>query len=239
VTLKVIGAGFGRTGTASLQRALEILDLGPCYHMFDVRRQPWRAQAWRRATRNQRADWDAIFDGYQSTVDWPGCLFFEELAAEYPEALVILTVRDGPSWHQSCLRTIHAIAGALPPLLNLIPIARQIRRMLFEVIWDGTFDGRFTDTAHAIATFEAHNQRVRDTISPERLLELEIGEGWQPLCEFLSVPIPEQPFPRLNEGRELEALAATIRWRSRVVYGALLVAGLAGLARLLQVTLTG
>jgi len=237
VTLKVIGAGFGRTGTASLQRALEILDLGPCYHMFDIRRQPWRARAWRLANRNQDTDWEAIFKGYEATVDWPGCRFFEELAREYPEALVILTVRDGASWHQSCLRTIHAIAEALPPLLSLVPVARHIRHMLFELIWNGTFDGRFTDADHAIATFEAHNQRVRDTIPAERLLEFEIGAGWKPLCDFLSVPIPEQPFPNLNEGKELESLAAAIRWRSRVSYGALFGGGMALLAWLLQVTL--
>ena len=232
--LKVIGAGFGRTGTASLQRALEILGLGPSYHMFEVRRQPWRARAWRLAVRDPKANWAAIFKGYQSTVDWPGCRFFAELADEYPEALVILTVREGSSWHRSCLRTIHALAGALPPLLNIVPIGRHIRLMLFEVIWDGTFDGRFDDEKHAVSIFEAHNQRVRDTIPAERLLEFEVGQGWEPLCRFLGVTVPDEPFPRLNEGGELESLAVAIRRRARMAYAALAVAALAGLAQLLQ-----
>jgi len=182
VALKVIGAGFGRTGTASLQRALEILGFGPCYHMFEVRRQPWRARAWRLAVRGQTSDWASIFKGFQSTVDWPGCRFYKELADEYPQALVILTVRESHSWHDSCLRTIHALALALPPFLQLVPIGRQIRSMLFEVIWDGTFDGRFEDSKYAIGVFEDHNQQVRDTIPAQRLLEFEVTQGWQPLC---------------------------------------------------------
>jgi hypothetical protein len=239
MALKVIGAGFGRTGTASLQRALEILGFGPCYHMFEVRNQPWRARAWRLAVRGKSSDWASIFEGFESTVDWPGCRFFAELADEYPQALVILTVREARSWHHSCLRTIHALARALPPLLQLVPIARQMRSMLFEVIWDGTFDGRFDDADHAIGVFEAHNQLVRDTIPAERLLEFEVTQGWQPLCEFLGVPIPEQPFPRLNEGNELEALAETIRKRARLAHAALALTLIGSIARLLQVALSG
>jgi hypothetical protein len=232
MALAVIGAGFGRTGTASLQRALEILGFGPCYHMFEIRRQPRRAPAWRHAVRDGTADWDAIFAGYRSAVDWPACRFYKELAAAYPEARVILTTRDAESWHGSCMSTIYAVAQAMPWLLKLVPVARHVRAMLFEAIWDGTFDGRFADAAHARAVFEAHNDEVRRTIPPERLLVFEVHEGWQPLCQFLGVDEPDEPFPQLNEGPELEQLARTIRARVRV---ATVVAGIVALAALYQV----
>jgi len=216
VGLQIIGAGFGRTGTASLQRALEILGFGPCYHMFEIRKQPWRAPAWRHAVRDGTADWDATFAGYHSTVDWPACRFYKQLAEAYPEARVILTTRDAEGWHRSCMSTIYAVAQAMPWALRAVPVARHVRAMLFETIWDGTFDGRFDDAAHAQAIFEAHNDEVQRTIAPERLLVFEVEQGWQPLCRFLGVEVPDEPFPRLNEGAELEQLARTIRARVRV-----------------------
>jgi len=227
MALKVIGAGFGRTGTASLQRALEILGFGPCYHMYEIRRQPSRAPAWRHAMRRGTADWEAVFRGYNSAVDWPACRFYRQLADTYPEARVILTTRDPDSWHASCMRTIYAIAQAMPWTLELVPVGRHVRRMLFEVIWDGIFEGRFADKEHATAIFEAHNQEVVRSVPSERLLVFKVEQGWQPLCDFLGVDIPEQDFPRLNDAREVEELAQTIRRRVWVGH---LAAGLSAVA---------
>jgi len=233
MALQVIGAGFGRTGTASLQRALEILGFGPCYHMFEIRKQPGRAPAWRHAVRDGSADWDAIFAGYRSAVDWPACRFYKELAEAYPEARVILTVRDPEAWHRSCMSTIYAVSQAMPWAMRLVPVARHVRAMLFEAIWDGTFDGRFAEAAHARAIFEAHNEQVQRTVAPQRLLVFEVQQGWQPLCQFLGVEVPDEPFPQLNEGPELEQLARTIRARVRAgtVLGVVVAAAL--IARLL------
>ena len=112
--LRVIGAGFGRTGTASLKQALEIVGFAPCYHMFEVNKQKQGAQPWLAASRGQPVDWDQVLEGYQAVVDWPACAFYRELHARYPEARVILGVREAESWYQSARETIYPISHAIP-----------------------------------------------------------------------------------------------------------------------------
>ena len=100
MTLKLIGAGLGRTGTASLKVALEELGIGRCYHMSEILQNPACTQDWIDAA-NGNADWDKIFSGYTATVDNPGCGFWRELADYYPNAKVILTIRDAEKWYES------------------------------------------------------------------------------------------------------------------------------------------
>ncbi len=186
--LQVIGAGFGRTGTFTLKKALERLGFDPCYHMVEVFGQPTHDGLWMQAADGRLDDWEQIFSGYHATVDWPGCAFYASLMERYPEAKVILTVRDPESWYKSAAATIlHRAADDSP--------GGGMRR---RIVWDGAFSGRFADRDHAIAVFERHNDEVRRRVPTDRLLVYEVREGWAPLARFLGVDAPADPFPHLN-----------------------------------------
>jgi hypothetical protein len=198
--LAVIGAGFGRTGTMSLKLALEHLGLGPCYHMRELLAHPAQDPVWHAATRGERVDWDALFEGYRSAVDWPVAAFWQPLAQHYPHARFILSVRDSHKWHESVLETIFKALSSTPDAGDAQ--ARTHRAMTRELILHRTFDGRLDDAAHAIAVYERHNQAVRDGISAHRLLVAEVASGWEPLCAFLDCPVPDLPYPHSNSREE-------------------------------------
>ncbi|GAA2594577.1 sulfotransferase [Actinomadura fulvescens] len=203
--LDVIGAGFGRTGTLSLRAALERLGFGPCHHMMEVIDDLAQVPRWERAAEAEDADWEEVYEGYRSTVDWPGARFWRELAGRYPQARVILTVRDAERWYDSVRKSIYAFATAeLPPEAERT--IGRLRALVDDLIWEGTFDGRFEDRAYAISIFEAHNEAVRTTIDAGRLLVFEVAQGWEPLCGFLGVPVPDEPFPRLNDQASIHAM---------------------------------
>jgi hypothetical protein len=219
VSLKVIGAGFGRTGTLSLQAALEELGFTRCYHMKEVLvAHPEHAAVWRAARRGEPVDWDALFAGYQAAVDWPASAFYHELMERYPDAKVILTVRDGDKWHKSALQTIYYFRQAFPAWTHwLIPRMRRVTQMIDDVIWVGIFQGRFADKQHAIAVFHRHIDEVRRTVPADRLLVYEVSQGWGPLCAFLGKDAPkDKPFPRLNDTTEFRS---RIRKIAAVVWG--------------------
>lgn len=205
--IEVIGAGFGRTGTLSLKAALEELGFARCYHMVDVLGRMEDARTWDAAARGETVDWDRLFEGYRATVDWPACTFYRELMERYPEAKVILTVRDPDRWYDSALQTIFFVRDAFPRWASRIFAQRRIfLQMVDRVVWEGTFHGRFADRALAIETFRKHNEQVRREVPEGRLLVYEVGQGWEPLCRFLGVPVPEgKPFPRLNDAAEFRA----------------------------------
>jgi hypothetical protein len=205
--LKLIGAGLGRTGTLSLKAALERLGFEKCYHMTEVLSHAEHVPAWDAAARGEPVDWEMLFRGYQATVDWPGCNFYAEFLRLYPDAKVILTVRDADKWYDSARQTIYFARRAFPPwVTRFIPRMRQLDRMVNRLIWDGMFRGRFEDRAYAIEVFNRHNEQVERSVPPDRLLVYEVSEGWGPLCSFLGVPVPEgEPFPRLNDAAEMRA----------------------------------
>ncbi|MDN0194457.1 sulfotransferase family protein [Streptomyces sp. S.PNR 29] len=196
--LEIFGAGFGRTGTLSLRTALERLGFGRCHHMLHVFDDPETVPAWQAAARGEPVDWTQVYKGYRSSVDWPGAAFWREITAAFPEAKVILTERDPEAWYASAESTIHAAAVAPLPD-DADPLFAQVRQMALDVVWDGVFDGRFTDKRHALEVFEAHNAAVKREIDPDRLLVFEVAQGWEPLCAFLGVPVPDEPFPRSND----------------------------------------
>lgn len=247
--MKVIGAGFGRTGTMSLKVALERLGFGPCYHMTEVFANPEHADFWLSAWRKEPADWEGVLGGYESSVDWPACTFYEELMERHPEAKVLLSVRDPERWYESTRTTIYELSM----LLDSSPISRWIfgliSLLLFggfvggrsgmanEIIWEGTFDGRFEDKDHAIEVFKRHNEEVRRRVPEEQLLVYEVGQGWGPLCHFLGVEVPEEPFPRLNDTAEMRRRIRFVRALSLAVPAALALAAFALLRRrALQIT---
>jgi hypothetical protein len=196
--LEVIGAGVGRTGTLSLKTALERLGFGPCHHMLGLFEDPEQIPMWQAASRGEPVDWAQVYAKYRSTVDWPGARFWREIADAFPEAKVVLTVRDPESWFESAAGSIHAAALAPPPA-DADEVYFGLRDMALEVVWDGVFDGRFTDKEHALKVVAEHDAAVRRGIDPDRLLVFQVSQGWEPLCEFLGVPVPDEPFPRSNE----------------------------------------
>lgn len=201
--LKVLGAGFGRTGTNSLKLALEQLGFGPCHHMFEVRDNPRQLPFWQAAARGEAMDWDAVFAEYNASVDWPSARFWREIADHFADAKVLLSVRPAESWFKSVHSTIYPSMMKRkddPPGVNL-----DRRNMAFEIVVNQTFDGRLEDKAHALGVYEAHIAEVQRTIAPERLLTFDVAEGWEPLCAFLEVPVPDAPFPRTNSTEEFQA----------------------------------
>jgi Sulfotransferase domain len=211
--MKIIGAGFGRTGTTSLKAALEALGFGPSYRLDEVFKHPEQVAFWEAARRGERVDWEGFFAGYGLAVDWPAFSFYGELMEAFPEAPVILTVRDPGRWYESVRSTIYGIhklsAGPAPVRLAFVlaglfaPAVTDIARLADAILWDGLFDGRFEDRSYAIEMFHRHNEEVRRRVPPERLLVYDVKEGWAPLCDFLGVEVPDEPFPHLNHTREM------------------------------------
>lgn len=207
--MKVIGAGFGRTGTTSLKAALAELGFGPCYHMTELFKHPEHVRFWTAALDGKAVDWKAFFADYQSTVDWPACHFYRQLMAEYPDAKVLLSVRDPEAWYQSCLKTIYKVARTFPMsvTLKLMPWlpGSGPDTVATRMVWKQTFGDRFHDKAHALEVFRRFNEEVKQCVRPDRLLVFDVKEGWEPLCRFLDVPVPkDKPFPRLNDTQEFQ-----------------------------------
>ena len=200
--LKIVGAGFGRTGTNSLKLALEQLGFGPCHHMFEVSNHPEQLPYWQAAARGETPDWDAVFAGYSACVDWPSARYWREIAAYYPDAKVVLSVRPEEKWIQSVHATIYP---AMLDRNDQIPVnTRERNDMAYEIVVEQTFGGRLDDAEHAMAVFCAHTDEVRAVIAPERLLVYDVAEGWEPLCEFLGVAVPGTSFPRTNSTAEFQ-----------------------------------
>lgn len=182
-----------------MKAALEELGFGPCYHMVEVFDKPQHVALWQAAAEGQPIDWNALFAGYNATVDWPGCRFYASLMQAYPEAPVVLNVRDPERWYKSVSDTIYQagklVQGSAPPP----PQMQAFGHMIDTLIWGGTFGGQFEDKQHAIAVFNRHIAEVKERVSADRLLVFDVQEGWEPLCRFLGVPVPDKPFPRLND----------------------------------------
>lgn len=199
MTLRAIGVGLGRTGTLSLKAALEKLGFGPCYHMIELRAAEDAIQRWS-ACLEGRASWDQVFEGFAATTDHPGCEYWRELAAFYPDAKMILTVRDADGWFDSVNSTILS-----DDFYRTLERAPAVVRACFRKFRDFEFCERHhNDRAAMTDYFRRHNQSIVDTIDPDRLLVFEVRQGWEPLCGFLGVPVPDTPFPKVNERAMLE-----------------------------------
>lgn len=206
--LRVIGAGFGRTGTESLKRALEELGFGPCDHMFELLKSTWRVEHLEALERGDTSGLDKLFEGFQSAVDFPFAKYYRELMVAYPEAKVILTVRDADSWYESARKTI---LRGLPPGALLVAralgvVSKNARGFprcwayVKAVLFDGLFEGKAGDREFMIALYSRWNEEVQKVVPPERLLVFKVKDGWKPLCDFLGVDVPDKPFPRANDG---------------------------------------
>jgi hypothetical protein len=197
MALKIVGAGLGRTGTKSMQTALTMLGFGPCHHMVEVFAHPETMPLWIDAAAG-KSNWDAIFKGYHSVVDYPGAAYWREIANHYPGAKVVLSIRDADAWFDSTRATIFAPGsmaaggeGPFAPFFNSF-----ISRL------PGGSRERLHDRAFMTDYFRRHTEEVIAAFPKERLLVYQAGEGWDRLCAFLGVAVPQEPYPSENSRAE-------------------------------------
>jgi hypothetical protein len=207
--LRVVGAGFGRTGTASLRLALERLLEGPCYHMKEAIRRTDHLAWWGEYIRAPReVDWAEILDEYVACAGFPTAAVYDSILERYPEAKVVLTVRDPEDWYASWSRLQASLESVRS--LTLGRGSPEVERVLALRDWvvRSALAGQ-SDRGPSIEAFVSHNERVREALPEQRLLRFDIREGWPPLCAFLGRPVPDEPFPHANQG-DLDGLR-TIR----------------------------
>jgi hypothetical protein len=199
MSLRVVGAGLGRTGTHSLKVALEQLLGGPCYHMIEVLMAPDRAQAWIDAFDGKAVDWDAVMQGYVASVDWPACAYWRELADANRDAIILLSTRaSADAWWRSANATIFEVTrqGGVAGSGTEFP----------DKMFAQTFTPDWRDETAAKHAYEAHNTNVRTTAPPDRLVEWQPGDGWEPICAALGLPVPAEPFPHVNTTDDFRAM---------------------------------
>jgi hypothetical protein len=212
--MKIIGAGFGRTGTISLKQAFEYLGY-PCYHMQEVMAAYDRGhiEQWDAALSGKVIDWDALFSGYEATVDFPACVFYQQLMEAFPDAVVVLSVRDPQGWWRSFSKMLGLVTKAR--FFNFVPMFRKFSAMNIHMI-DYVFDGSM-DKDSCIGRYIRHIEEVKATVPAERLLVYSVSEGWEPLCQFLGQQVPNIPFPHANAGvGELRTKIAEAFWKNGI-----------------------
>lgn len=211
MSLQVIGCGFGRTGTLSLKLALERLGFGPCHHMLEMFAHPETARSFLDAAEGRAVDWASVFGAYRSAVDWPAVYFWRDLVQVFPDAKLILTIRDDDAWYRSMVSTIFRALGTPESAHAVEP--GSVGAMNRRLVAQGTFDWRFGDRDHVLAVHHAHVAAVKAAVAPGRLLVFDVKQGWDPLCQFLGVPAPEAPFPRTNTTEEFLARVPSVEDR--------------------------
>jgi hypothetical protein len=237
MTLKVIGAGFGRTGTLSVYTALNQLGF-PCYHMLEVlenQANKSHLDFWRKVGNDapgKQHDWHPVFSNYTAAVDNPACCVWRELLATYPDAKVLLTVhpRGAETWYESTLDTIYFTEKMwqFKVLKYTTPFGRKMGDMSRKLIWQRSHKGTMNNKAAAIAHYHRHIEEVKAAVPADKLLIFSADQGWKPLCDFLEVPVPETEFPNVNDRT---AIKETIRGMTKGAYtilgiGALALSGL-------------
>jgi hypothetical protein len=229
MSIELIGAGLPRTGTLTQKLAFEQLGLAPCYHWVNVLADlPTQVPLWNRALDGE-TPWDEVFAGQRSSTDWPGGYFYRELMEAYPDAKVLLSVREGESWERSFRETIVEMSYG-ESVMALVSRARaqidptwaEYQALVSRMFWgpQGTFANGH-EPQQLIEQMHAHNEQVKRTVPPERLLVWKVTDGWEPLCEFLGVAVPDEPLPHANDrgtflGRVIDGgLAALGQWREQ------------------------
>jgi Sulfotransferase domain len=212
-----------RTATTTQLVALEQLGYAPCYHMRDMLADLEKGLPLWEAVADGNPDWEAIFGGAQSTVDWPSARYYRELMDYYPDAKVLLSVRPGDAWVRSMRQTVWGIFHG-DSVIHHVSDARRVidplwaryTDLMYRMSWDpeegGVLAGNTYDDDELARIMERWNDSVKATVPPERLLVWDPADGWEPLCEFLEVDAPEGPVPRLND---------TASFREGIIGGAL------------------
>jgi hypothetical protein len=220
---KIIDVGLGRTGTMSLKHALEELGFNKCYHFSNIHEHLEHLDLWQAVSRGEEVDWEKSFQGYQASVYWSPCYDYVRFLDQHPETKVILTVRDPEKWYKSTYDTIYKYnrltLNRKILLLLLAPFKPELKQLYAvwkfqdQMLWEKTFNGKFHDKQHAIEVFTRHIDEVKSKVPAERLLVYKIQEGWEPLCSFFNLSMPETPFPRVNDS------GSFIAWRKRLFIG--------------------
>jgi hypothetical protein len=204
MSLRVVGAGLGRTGTHSLKNALEQLLGAPCYHMIEVMAHPDHVPYWRAAVDGEPVDWDKVMDGYAAAVDWPAAAFWRQLSEANPDAIVLLSTRSSAdAWWKSAHDTIFEISQREIPAddAGIGHMAGFAEAMLSKA-----FTPNWTDEQEAKRAYEAHNAAVRASVPKDRLVDWQPGDGWEPICNALGLPVPDEPFPHVNSTEDFRML---------------------------------
>ena len=197
-----------------MQIALEKLGFGKCYHMEELIMNPQGVGYWEDAMEGKGVNWEALFEGYQAIVDFPGSMYYKELSDYYPEAKVILGLRDPESWYTSAYQTIFRVDPGLSLKLRIGLQALykrrakdiiRIIRLIDQSLWKNYFEGKFEDKAYAIERYNRHIVSVKEEIDPDCLLLHDPKEGWEPLCQFLNKEVPDEPYPRSNQGADFRS----------------------------------
>lgn len=237
MALEIIGAGYGRTGTNSTYAALNQLGF-PCYHMLEVlenKQNKSHMDFWCRvadAPPGMQHDWEQVFANYTAAVDNPACCVWRELLVAYPDAKVLLTVhpKGADAWFDSTMETIYFTESLwqFKVLAACVPFARKLGHMGRALIWGRSHRGTMPDRAAAIARYHEHIADVKAAVEPEKLLVFSADQGWQPLCEFLGVPVPDTAFPNTNDRAEFQQGIAKVKMAAYglIAAGALAIAGL-------------
>ena len=231
--LELIGAGYGRTGTLSVYTALNQLGF-PCYHMFEVmkaRHVPFWHKVANMPPGTPHA-WETVFANYKAAVDFPASCVWRELLDAYPNARVLLTFHPkGPgAWYDSAIETIYQASGSWHArvLWLLVPASRKFGDMLDKLIWQRTLKGTMPNRSKALAQYEAHMAEVKASVPPERLLVYSVDQGWAPLCAFLGVPVPDTPFPNVNDRASMKAMQRRMKYAAyALISGVVIIVGAA------------
>lgn len=202
--MKIIGVGLGRTGTLSLKAALETLGYRPCYHILDVLRSPRNIKILRTIGAETHIDWSYLFSEYEAGVDFPFTTHYQECLETFPEAKVILTVREPDEWYESARATIYPIQRVL---FNFLPGGKKVGR---KTIWHQVFEGRFEEREYAIKAFHRHTEEVKRSVAEDKLLVFDVEDGWGPICDFLDRPVPDESFPHINRRLTMRVFMAFI-----------------------------
>lgn len=211
MSLRVIGTGQARTGTTSLKLALEHLGFGKCYHMYDLFNNPDQIVFFERAERGEDIHWDQLLECYQSTCDMPLIEYYGQLIQTNEDAMVIHTTRDAETWYESMKNTVFWAINPDPGrkfrIMIRFPFSSTIRKRSRVFKYNKRMMKRFFgedlgNKAKVIDRYKTYNDQVLASIPKDKLLVYDIRSGWEPVCEFLQVPVPKIPFPKSNTTEE-------------------------------------
>ena len=223
MTLKVIGAGPGRTGTTSLKHALEHLGFGPCHHMSACFGSRQQTRWFLEAAEGKAVDWNSVFSDFQAVVDWPAAAYYSELLKTFPDAKVVFSYRHPGDWYQSVSETIFNVTSSIPTWIRfLFPHAERLALMIEKTVWQNELGGKFQDREHALHFFEQRLKQVKASVPRENLLVHAAADGWEPLCAFLKVGVPTIPYPRLNESAKIKRFIRILKVLNYLPFGFLL-----------------
>jgi len=209
MSLFVIGTGLSRTGTTTLRKVIEELGFGPCYNSTELFIRPRGIEFWEALEKGQEVDFESFFSDYNAIIGFPGYIFHQQLKDRYPSAKIILSYRDPDEWYEDISTTVFESASSHvnkayanevrsfdPYLADCI---ERIHALQLRMLEENYFEGRFSDQELSVKRYVEWNESIKEIYPEDELLVYQVTEGWEPVCEFLGVPVPEdKEFPHLN-----------------------------------------